>query len=586
MAGAGSKAKAPRLGLTRHNPWGPPLTQVEGRNILHSSSAKRPKVESSDSMKGDQDPLYDPITAPPESSDDEVENAPVEQAVLNDQDSDEEYERRQTADIRKTTFNKSTVSKIASTRPTRPVRPVIRVPRTIPGSNRRSLLGSEIDGPSSLAGSKRPAEEDQPTEDSQPGKDLEALRQKKKKLVTKYGSNNKAARQNVFQSRSFDSKHDATSSASDKAQPISTLKPFKHAGSLSPERGLSPRRPFKTKRQDSDSDQLESSKPSFKKVPERSLSPDSTPEKRKLRHLSPLDEPTERDVSSSLNRGAKGLRNRHGLSRRKSAKGRKSLPDSKTEELSQRPVFKMPGLDDFDSFDDTDSLDAADIPGTLDTTWDDLEIEETESANIPRCPICHEEVDRELLEKHSANGKMSIKQQTAFCRLHKRQSAINVGTDKGYPKIDWEGLANRCSAHQAFLQNILEGTQASHYREILKSKVDSGKNRTLLTSNDNFTPGYYGPRGLQVMTEYIMRTLTSVIRRRAVEDKLISARSYTGYVQIVLVPELAVRLVMEDMSVSEERAREVLEESAEIGELLHEEDRDVVRIQEEQDVVL
>ncbi|KAF2965162.1 hypothetical protein GQX73_g8431 [Xylaria multiplex] len=244
----------------------------------------------------------------------------------------------------------------------------------------------------------------------------------------------------------------------------------------------------------------------------------------------------------------------------------------------------MPGSDDLDPFDDDVSQDATATPvESQDTSWDHLEIDEVESPTTPRCPMCYQEVDRELLEKHSTHGKMSVKQQTAFCRLHKRQSAAKAGAEKGYPDIDWDSLDSRLTSHQDFLQNILEGSQASHYREVLKERVDSGKNRTLLTSHDNLTPGYYGPRGLQIMTQFIMRTLSDVIRRRAVEDKLISARSYTGYVQTVLIPELAVRLIMEDMSINEESAREVLKESVEIGELLHEEARDVVMINEQEE---
>jgi hypothetical protein len=197
--------------------------------------------------------------------------------------------------------------------------------------------------------------------------------------------------------------------------------------------------------------------------------------------------------------------------------------------------------------------------------------------------MCHQEVDRELLEKHLTRGKMSVKKQTAFCGLHKRQSAFKLGREKGYPKIDWEILASRCSAYHDFLQRILEGTEPSHYRQIMKDKVDSGKNRTLLTNSDNLTPGYYGPQGLRVMTDYIIDKLSPVIRKRAVEDRLISARTYTGYVHAVLVPELTVRLIMEDMSVTVERARDILEESIEVGELLHEEARDVVRNREDDD---
>ena len=43
----------------------------------------------------------------------------------------------------------------------------------------------------------------------------------------------------------------------------------------------------------------------------------------------------------------------------------------------------------------------------------------------------------------------------------------------------------------------------------------------------------------------------------------------SGLVQKVLVPELAEQLVREDMHVSGEQARDIIAESAELGELLH-----------------
>ena len=43
----------------------------------------------------------------------------------------------------------------------------------------------------------------------------------------------------------------------------------------------------------------------------------------------------------------------------------------------------------------------------------------------------------------------------------------------------------------------------------------------------------------------------------------------SGFVQAVLVPELAEQLVGEDMKVSAETAREIIDESAELGDLLN-----------------
>ncbi|KAI8954826.1 RTC4-like domain-containing protein [Xylaria longipes] len=565
-----------RIGLSNHYSGGPPLTQVNGKNI---QPAKRQKVKlSSFRMEGDSDLLYDPITAPPESSDDEAENTRTENAGPNDShDSDEDYDRQRTANISTTTFDKATSSTANNTQLSRPE---TRAPQAYGGKS----YSSRIDDTSGIAGSKRSAEEDRPKAANQLKSERDIpLQKKKKQSLMKYGSQKKTKRQNASQSTS--------STSQDMTQPISAKKPFHHVKTISPIMSQSPQKSFKVERQSSDFDEPETSKPSFKNIPQHDSSPFSTPGKRHLRHMNPVDEFAEDEKPKLANTKAKGPRSKtrvNLLSQQRGLKGHRPSPDPIAEELSQRPVFKIPGLEDVDSFDDSGSLDGTATPGvSQDTAWDHLDIEEIASTSTPTCPMCYQEVDRELLEKYSTDGKMSVKQQTAFCRLHRRRSAAKAGTEKGYPDIDWKTMDNRCSAHRDFLRSILEGTQASHYRKVLKEKVDSGKNRTLLTNNDNLTPGYYGPRGLQVMTEYIMGTLSDVIRRRAVKDKLISARTYTGYVQTVLVPELAVRLIMEDMSVTEERARDVLEESIEIGELLHEEARDVVKIdKKEEDTLL
>ncbi|KAI3323385.1 hypothetical protein HD806DRAFT_535213 [Xylariaceae sp. AK1471] len=533
-------------------------------------------------MKEDPDTLqHDPITAPPESSDNEAENIPMGQASLKDNpDSDEEYDRRRTADIRTTNFDRTGPSKASSFRANNgKIRP--------PSAYKKKAHIYKVDEPSSLAGSKRSAGESGPKEIKELERDAETPGEKKKKKQPRltYGSQQKSTRLNELPPRSSASKSGPTSSASqDGEQSISVKNSFQRPKSISPTKLKSPRKPvFRRGGQSFDLNEADSPGPSFKDIPLHGSSPSSTPGRRSLRHTSPTDQPKENKNAKSTGSVAKGPRKGARVNR-KSAKGRKPSPDHIEEELSQRPVFKMPELEDLYSFDDSGSQDATTVPGeSPDNTWDHLEIRESEHTSTPRCPMCHQEVDREFLEKHSTCGKMSVKKQTTFCRLHKQESALKLAAERGYPKIDWEKMESRCSAHLDLLQKILEGTLPSHYRKVLKEKVDSGKNRTLLTNKDNLTPGYYGPRGLLVMTEFIIRTLSPVIRKRAVEDRLISARSYTGYVQAVLVPELTVRLIMEDMSVTEERARDILVESVEVGELLHEETRDVVRIAEEEE---
>lgn len=218
-----------------------------------------------------------------------------------------------------------------------------------------------------------------------------------------------------------------------------------------------------------------------------------------------------------------------------------------------------------------------DPQGTALNSESDLSsLDDAEFDPEPRCPMCDELVDPGLFEQYTAKGRMSIKNQTSFCRLHKRKDAENVRSSKGYPKVDWTILESRFSKHEERLGRILEGEQSSHYADRLMEHVEAGKNRTLLRTEENLTPGYYGPRGLRVMADYIVERFSETLRKRTIEDHLISSRGYSGYVQAVLVPELAVHLIMDDMHISESEARKVMLESSDLGELVHEETRDVV----------
>lgn len=167
------------MGLSRYQSQGAPLTQVNGQSIRASASGKQQKVESASNMKEDPYSLDDPITAPPESSDNEAENISVKRTNLNEtSDSDEEYGRRRTADIHSTNF-KGASSPRASNLQSNDIK--IRPPKKYVSNPHIS----KVSKPSSLAGSKRAAEEDRPREISQllPPRD-----RKKKKPIQTYGS--------------------------------------------------------------------------------------------------------------------------------------------------------------------------------------------------------------------------------------------------------------------------------------------------------------------------------------------------------------------------------------------------------------
>lgn len=230
-----------------------------------------------------------------------------------------------------------------------------------------------------------------------------------------------------------------------------------------------------------------------------------------------------------------------------------------------RKTLNVPALDVGSSASIADSEETAgshaQIPSALDTEV--------------ACPFCYQAVDADLLRTYSKGRTLSIRQQMKFCDFHKKNSAEGAWKAKGYPSIDWDHLDSRLECHQRPIRRIIEGEQ-SYYKSILADKLATGQERTLKQTERSLAPGYYGNRGLRLMSEYIIRYFNEMLRERAVEDPVISGRGTTVFVSTVLVPELATRLIMEDMAVGMEEARQILADSADMGDLLHEDVGDIV----------
>ncbi|KAI2781661.1 RTC4-like domain-containing protein [Daldinia loculata] len=492
------------------------------------------------------------ITAPPQSSDEEEDyrQRQSDHNSLHDSDSDNNDSRYK--DIKPTIFS-----------------------------------SSQRGGPSSSAGSKRSSEDVALEAGNHFTNEYDILRNKKNKptiarRVKTYGS--RSSQPGPSQRRASQKSGPKSSVSQLENDSRKSFRPFKTSPSpegirspparrfikpesISPEKTKPSKAFIKPSSLSGSSPSRDTKKPIFRRG---SLSSDESLSKSKPKKLGPEESNAAVEAKPTLPPG------RIKKSMRSKNKKRKSLHEPAVDEFSQRPAFKLHALDDLDDLADSDDM-VPDVFGSKgsDDEAGDVSIQ-SPLAITARCPMCHEVVDAELLAKHSDHGRMNIKKQAAFCRLHKRRAALDSGARKGYPKINWEKLNTRLDMYQGLLKEILEGTRQSHYRELLRENVEAGKNRTLLKTDDSLTPGYYGPHGLRVMTEYILRTLSSVIRKRAVEDRLVSARGYTGYVQAVLVPELAVRLIMEDLDIAEEKARDIMLESIDVGELLYEDSGDVI----------
>ena len=279
------------------------------------------------------------------------------------------------------------------------------------------------------------------------------------------------------------------------------------------------------------------------------------------------------------------------------------LTSSATSATGSLPLFDMPDSPKFSTSkrsNSTSSLSSVDSFASLVLTQEKKEAlrqgeaddGNTQNAATSRCPLCHSKVDQLHLETFNFGRRLNIRDQQRFCQEHKYRDAEKLRQEKGYPSIDWLALMNeRVPKHVTLLTDILKRTLPSYYRDQLDAAMTEAKSRKglqrYLTEGvvDIVRTGYYGPKGAKIMGRVIIEHMSDVLKQELKRDKVARAAGVGGYVNAVLVPELAVRLVMEDMLLEDEQeARDVLSESSNVGILLNaDDDENIIREAEDDD---
>ncbi|KAM0514667.1 hypothetical protein ACHAPE_006663 [Trichoderma viride] len=229
---------------------------------------------------------------------------------------------------------------------------------------------------------------------------------------------------------------------------------------------------------------------------------------------------------------------------------------------------RLSGGGDID-IDNGDLSDAGSSSSDLSSLGDIFPDKEAPKDGQALCPWCGASVDMQQLKEFSeGRQRLSVKMQTKFCESHRKTSARQTYELKSYPEVQWDTLTERFESHRTRLLGIINGEQESHYRTALADKISLGKGRSM-KQEENLNPGYYGPRGFNMMCDYLVAEFSDLLKKKAIADKVIAGRGPPAFIQSVLVPELGVQLIMEDMQASPEEARGILEESKALGELVH-----------------
>ncbi|KAK9368421.1 RTC4-like domain-containing protein [Lipomyces kononenkoae] len=198
------------------------------------------------------------------------------------------------------------------------------------------------------------------------------------------------------------------------------------------------------------------------------------------------------------------------------------------------------------------------------------------------CPMCGLEVSDAVREKFKTVPD-SLRRSYAICISHRREATLAESSGKNYPtELDEDNLAERAEKYASVLNDIINGNRSSIFQERAKASalVHGGRRMDALLQLENglddLLPGYYGLKGNSVLLRVALRSSEDAIRRASRRNRWITNVSITGYASAVLVPELAIRLIMEDQNVDEEKAETIRQESLEYGRIVFGHERDMI----------
>lgn len=224
-----------------------------------------------------------------------------------------------------------------------------------------------------------------------------------------------------------------------------------------------------------------------------------------------------------------------------------------------------------------------------------------------RCPMCKRSVLKADINLSLSDlSKLSPSKRQKFCYDHRIRDAKSSWKDRGYPDIAFDSLgsSSRLRTHLKALSSMIQRKRSSFYLTALDDAITAAKgNQTTIkryfdvTALTTIHSGYYGPRGAKIVSAAIAEDLevSKALKKAIKSDKSFRLTGVGRAIDCVLLPEILIRLVIEDMSLGtgrgarqgkvEEEARKVLEESVDVGLMLCGDDDHVEGMEDDDDVL-
>lgn len=236
-------------------------------------------------------------------------------------------------------------------------------------------------------------------------------------------------------------------------------------------------------------------------------------------------------------------------------------------------------------------------PDDVSTSHDPLEEPSVNMLEVSKkCPVCDKKLTRSTwslflmtLPELQRDARLLTRRQVQFHNFHQKNTAKREWTRRHYPTIDWTRLPERVNSLRTDVESVIDGTEPSIYADALRD-LDKGRSSRRQKVASEFagdfgsnSVGYYGGRGAQIIGVEVAEMFTSKFLEDAQHDIISAAGGIPMYIQKVIVPEVASRLISQDMGCELAEARDILKKSADLGQALCEEENDEVHESEDED---
>jgi len=193
-----------------------------------------------------------------------------------------------------------------------------------------------------------------------------------------------------------------------------------------------------------------------------------------------------------------------------------------------------------------------------------------EIEDLTKCKFCNKELPDGFFEKPPT----SLRARYGYCQRHEDAATLHSGLQKGYPKsINFDTLENRVKDLRPVVKEILNGPDESEFLANLRTRVSrrmAAQPMMRIKLFNDCQPGYYGPRGMELISEIMMKSFGMYIRNKeSLMDGVNFCGGVTGFVSSVIVPEVGVRLIMDDMDVNWKEACQIMKDSVAYGNVIN-----------------